>query len=521
MDSGLLLQLPQQLAQWLSLAQQYDRAFSHPSYPYHGNSNSNNGSGSSSGSCVWEALSRQEEADGRALEVEADSDVHLAHPLSADYVLLPEAGAGAGAGVDVKDEMQIEAEAGEGKERNSRAPVGLMLSAECVELDSLQSWAEAALAAVPTHEAGAIAGADGVSFQLNLGLNVSNNALTDEAVGGEAVGGVLRRLQLLAIGGNQLSCVSVVTGSVGFSVASRQAAAAAAAGVDAGALGAGARIGILPTVLLPLAPPPLLRHLCFLKVLDLSFSEGLRVDTGCFLPCPLLRRLVLEGCGLKSTLHPEAKAATAKSAPIAAMAAIAAGGGEAEEAGYESDLAALEAEQEGGPTDARIVRTLAASVAAIASPSTAGVNANAGATAAAAALAALHARHAAHSIFSGLLSLRELRLSDNALGSYESLGGLACLPQLQALWIADNPVLVTGTRRAYVTNSLLPSVLGVPSLEHLDDVDLQQQKQPQPQSVARLSLADMTAGGGLAVSEDMEREFQMGLRGERDNSAVA
>ena len=46
-------------------------------------------------------------------------------------------------------------------------------------------------------------------------------------------------------------------------------------------------------------------ELCFNRLLslDISYVDGLTIDPLCFLLCPLLKRLILDGCGIESTVH--------------------------------------------------------------------------------------------------------------------------------------------------------------------------------------------------------------------------
>ena len=68
---------------------------------------------------------------------------------------------------------------------------------------------------------------------------------------------------------------------------------------------------------------------------------------------------------------------------------------------------------------------------------------------------------------------------------------------------------------------MLPSlVLGTPTLRFLDGKDIDYVSSASAQA-APIKMASVETNEGVQVTEGMEKEFAMGLRGEKDVSVVA
>lgn len=160
------------------------------------------------------------------------------------------------------------------------------------------------------------------------------------------------------------------------------------------------------------------------------------------------------------------------------------------------------------------------------------------------------------SVFAGLVSLQELSLKENRLKSLASLDGLGwassrsssgekqlvpCGSQLKCLWLADNEVVDVCAKqdRATKANALVDHLLTVCQLCCLETVDGRPSYRG-PASASRYEISSTStaqaaaaqkkkekesgydfADGGLAISNDQEKEFTNAITGVKDYTVVS
>jgi hypothetical protein len=265
-----------------------------------------------------------------------------------------------------------------------------------------------------------------------------------------------------------------------------------------------------------------------LLVLDLSFSENLTLEPGCFLQCPQLLRLILDGCGIKRTHHRiHTMHASSTGTPMRQCY-------QAPPREEVQRLLDLEDGDDNG-NDRKFEQSTGGSTTSF----EASVNFN------------------RSSIFAGLVCLRELSLKENDLETAGSLlgltwFGLASLPRyisssnspyseqlqkvlpatLEKLWVNDNPIADSETQMREATKILAEDV---PSLTHINDKDIRIGADGRGQKFDVLKIrgtrridADDSSMAALLGStgegkglDSMEQEYLAALKGEKDVSVVS
>jgi hypothetical protein len=279
--------------------------------------------------------------------------------------------------------------------------------------------------------------------------------------------------------------------------------------------------------------------------------------------CVVLKRLVLDGCGLKSTLL---EAGVDYNGFVTSPVAVA--------RGVESDLEELEAEkaQEGSAlsiadaeNDAKIVKLLEA----LSSSDQEQIDEHERQEQLRERvdkLNQLRSQYCHSSIFTGLISLQELSLNENLFATYYSLGGLVLLEKLRSISLVENPLREKAHTSKYVDNVLFMSTLGPgfsfisgsgfsgsdavtststskgsnitstfssstissSSLISIDGKRIHsasslQSMHTNNQAIVlqHVNIHGITGIGNAASVDGMEREVQMELRGEKDITVVA
>jgi len=130
------------------------------------------------------------------------------------------------------------------------------------------------------------------------------------------------------------------------------------------------------------------------------------------------------------------------------------------------------------------------------------------------------------SLFAGLPSLRELSLRENLFEDVDSLKGLIVLrPTLHSLWLQECPVVDT---KAGQDKVLAMAVEHFPVLQYIDKKPVQPRLGSsiatiEAPVVLRREDGGSQAVGGLAGAglDQMEKEYLMALKGERDNAMIS
>ena len=401
---------------------------------------------------------------------------------------------------------------------------GAIIIAEATDISSLLPFVQAVQSALGSsnHSADQPHTANNSELPLhllNVGLNVAHTGLSTLSI--HEAGATLRRLQYLDIGGNGVESVSDVTGW-NMMVASATETALIA--------GSGANIP-LDSPHSPSTYTSMLPMLCVLQVLNLSYTPNLIIDKGCFQSCICLQRLILDGCGIRSTLHE-----------------------------FESELATLREEDEreedagqSSPNDQQHMVEDDHIVRLLTNPTNDHdelISANAGTGFMS--LPQLRQHCCLVSIFTGLTNLKELSLAENNLRSYHSLCGLSALPRLESISLIDNPLRQQSQRSRFVDSVLLLSPLGpghghtmkdshnlhtahtvsesetaISTLQYVDGKNIRFEQPIVVDKTSELNVLgrSMNPGivgvGGEAAVEGLEREVQMHLHGQKDVSVVA
>jgi hypothetical protein len=429
----------------------------------------------------WISYNRNEDND--LIELEVTSETQLVKSINDECIIWEEEA----------EELNKNGDNSSNNDNNNayNYSVGVVLTSECNELSSLVEVCDIINEKVSKQQKEK----GNRYYQLNLGLNLSSNALDDDAIA--AASPFLRRLQYLAIGGNPIKTMSSITSTIDFTMAGRQTLENG----DFDVINNKNDENNNNSSISPKINRQLLSQLSCLKVLDLSFTQNLIIDPYCFLSCPLIQRLVLDGCGIKTTIHENILSFKKDKENVDVDIDI-------DVDGNESDLAELENELPGGTDDAIITKLLLKPI----DDTKANIK-----------IKELYKKLKESSIFAGLSELRELCLNDNSIDSYHALCGLAGLSKLKLLCLEENSILIDVTRRNFVEKQLLCSqILKLNDLRFLDGRDLQ---------YTGVTIVEKTPGNNnlgscmgkewTKADQDMEDEVQMSLRGEKDVTVIA
>jgi hypothetical protein len=256
-----------------------------------------------------------------------------------------------------------------------------------------------------------------------------------------------------------------------------------------------------------------------LVILDLSYTENLRIAKGTFLACPQLMQLNIDGCCIKSTAYAELPSGD---------------GDNEEEQESDSEVGEGDAGLPGDGQNHEVFLDIAGSPLEIACGS---------------------------SIFFGLVNLVTLSMRENQLRSAASLRGLqffadsavagqsliandssgTLLPHsLRNLYIAENPVCDVSAefkKAVSYVSATVPSVIRIDGLvvaaaggsgvsSSSSSIDrssaaYRMQVQKHQQQCQASPGVGSTASSSVVVTDAMEAEFRAALRGDRDNTVVS
>ena len=275
---------------------------------------------------------------------------------------------------------------------------------------------------------------------------------------------------------------------------------------------------------------------CSLRVLDLSYTENLQdlLDPLCFSNCVLLERLVMDGCGLRSTLRGSAETVEmgyeyCSSDEEGTEEGVAEGGdgsGMGSDTGAKAERRQREQKVILLVEAVEIAEKLGNSCSSVADISPEAVQ------------VATAAR--ANSIFAGLAgSLRELSLAENNLSSTHALLGLQVFGDLvgegqgergmlRSINLQENPLRERSKVSNFVDKRLLPSsAFCGAALQMVDgravSVGLKGEGGASSGFVmGRINNDNVAFGLGKGTDLDsLDKEYNMALRGEKDTTVVA